>query len=157
MKTNRKSCLDEMQNQKLLKLEEYGFWMMFWASLAVILGQLFLGGSFKEIAGEMLILLIGSAYLCVTSLKNGLWAKSSTPTKKGNALASILPAAVIGALNAARLVKNGAADVRSVLIVIAIMAGTYLACFAVLEWFRAVYHKRRTKLDGPEEESDENA
>ena len=60
MKTNRKSCLDEMQNQKLLKLEEYGFWMMFWASLSVILGQLFLGGSFKEIAGEMLILLIGS-------------------------------------------------------------------------------------------------
>ena len=34
-KKNRMNKLDEMQNQKLLKLEEYGFWIMFWA-LAVV-------------------------------------------------------------------------------------------------------------------------
>ena len=28
----KKNNLDEMQDRKLLKLEEYGFWIMFWAS-----------------------------------------------------------------------------------------------------------------------------
>ena len=33
-KKNRMNKLDEMQNQKLLKLEEYGFWIMFWVCLS---------------------------------------------------------------------------------------------------------------------------
>ena len=44
--------LDEMQNQKLLKLEEYGFWIMFWALAVAIAVQLLTGATIKEVAGN---------------------------------------------------------------------------------------------------------
>ena len=64
-KKKRMDKLDEMQNQKLLKLEEYGFWIMFWVLLASIVVQLFTGAGIKEIIGEIVVLLIGSIYLSI--------------------------------------------------------------------------------------------
>ena len=90
MKKTRKNNLDEMQDQKLLKLEEYGFWVMFWALVLSIVIQLIIGSSIKEVLGEIIVLLIGSGYISVTTLKNGLWTRTSIPTRKGSALASIM-------------------------------------------------------------------
>ena len=45
MKINRTNRLDEMQDQKLLKLEEAGFWILFWVLSLSILVQLLTGGS----------------------------------------------------------------------------------------------------------------
>ncbi len=152
-KTNR---LDEMQDQKLLKMEEYGFWTMFWGLAAAIVVQLIMGGTIKQVAGELIVLLIGSIYLCVTSLKNGIWTRETTPTRKGSAVASIIPAVLIGAINGIKLIQNDQINTKSLLITAAIMAAVYAACFAVLEVFRAAYNKRRSALDDiPEEENGE--
>ena len=51
MKKTHKNNLDEMQDQKLLKLEEYGFWVMFWALVLSIVIQLIIGSS-KQGTGE---------------------------------------------------------------------------------------------------------
>lgn len=51
MKKAHKNNLDEMQDQKLLKLEEYGFWVMFWALVLSIVIQLIIGSSIKEVLG----------------------------------------------------------------------------------------------------------
>ena len=108
MKINRTNRLDEMQDQKLLKLEEGGFWILFWALSLAILVQLLTGGSFRQIAGELIVLAIGSIWLAVTTLKNGLWTRESAPTRKGNALASIIPAVLIGAIHVFKLnMKDG--------------------------------------------------
>ncbi len=147
--------LDEMQEQKLLKLEEYGFWVMFWALTAAIAVQLIAGGTIKEAAGELIVLLIGSVYISITSLRNGIWTKKTAPTRKGNAIASLIPAIAIGALNGIKLFHNGKTDACSVMIAAAIAAAAYLACFAVLELFRTAYNKQRAKLDGAEDESEE--
>ena len=72
MKKAHKNNLDEMQDQKLLKLEEYGFWVMFWALVLSIVIQLIIGSSIKEVLGEIIVLLIGSVYISVTTLKNAL-------------------------------------------------------------------------------------
>ena len=55
--------LDEMQNQKLLKLEEYGFWIVFWALLLSMIVQIIAGAGIKEVVGEIIVFLIGSVYL----------------------------------------------------------------------------------------------
>ena len=143
-KKNRMNKLDEMQNQKLLKLEEYGFWIMFWALAVAIAVQLLTGATIKEVAGESIVLLIGSIYLSITALKNGIWTRKTTPTRKGNAMASLIAAIVIGAKT----------DAGSLLTAIAISAATFLACFVVLELFRATYNKRRSELDDIDEESE---
>ena len=41
----KKNNLDEMQDRKLLKLEEYGFWIMFWTLAAAIVIQLVTGAA----------------------------------------------------------------------------------------------------------------
>ena len=92
MRKTRMNNLDEMQDQKLLKMEEYGFWIMFWALAIAIVVQLIIGSTFKEVIGEIAVLFIGSIYIAVTSLKNGLWTRTSTPSMKGNAITSIVPA-----------------------------------------------------------------
>ena len=155
MKINRTNRLDEMQDQKLLKLEEAGFWILFWALSLAILVQLLTGGSFRQIAGELIVLAIGSIWLAVTTLKNGLWTRESAPTRKGNALASIIPAVLIGAIHVFKLNMKDGLQPRSLLITAGISAAVYALCFGILELFRAAYNKRRSALDDiPDEESE---
>ena len=49
----RKSNLDEMQEQELLKIEHNGCWLAFWGLLIVMIIQSFAFGSFdfKALAG----------------------------------------------------------------------------------------------------------
>lgn len=155
MKKNRTNRLDEMQNQKLMKLEEYGFWIMFWTLLASIVVQLILGCSLKEVLGEIVVFLIGSVYLTATTLKNGLWERTSTPSRKGNAAVSAVPAILIGIINVLKIIQNDKADTKSILITIAISIVVYAGCFIILEVLRTAYNKRRTKLDDIDEKEGE--
>ncbi len=151
MMKKRAGNLDEMQNQKLLKLEEYGFWIMFWVLLVSIIVQFMAGAGIKEVIGEIIAFLIGSVYLAITTLRNGLWTRSSAPSRKGNALVSIIPAAVIGALNVFKMIRGNGFSTNAIYVTVGIIAAAYAGCFAILELFRARYKKRRSELDDIEE------
>ena len=83
MKHNGKNTLDEMQDQKMLKMEEYGYWILFWGLALAVVIQLLLGGSIRQVAGELIVLLLGGIYVLATSMKNGLWTRNAAPTRKG--------------------------------------------------------------------------
>ncbi len=153
-KCGKKNYPDEMQDQKMLKLEEYGFWIVFWGLAVIILVQLVTGGTIRQIAGELAALFIGSVFITFTYLKNGLWTRNSTPTRKGNALTSIIPAVLLGVIHIIKIVKNQEIKTNDILITVAVIAAAYAACFAVLELFRAVYQKRRSRLDDTGEENE---
>ena len=150
-KNRRAGNLDEMQNQKLLKLEEYGFWIVFWALLLSIIVQLTAGAGIKEVIGEIIVFLMGSVYLAVTTLRNGLWTRSSAPSRKGNALASVIPAAVIGALHVFRMIRGNGVSANALFVTAGVMAAAFAGCFVLLELFRAGSQKRRSELDDIEE------
>ena len=152
MKHNGNNTLDEMQDQKMLKMEEYGCWILFWGLALAVVVQLLLGGSIRQVAGELIVLLVGGAYVLVTSLKNGLWTRSATPTRKRNAAVSIIPAAIIGVLNVIKLIQKKDIGTNDILIAVAFAVGTYIVCFVVLEVLRVLYEKRRSKLDDVGEE-----
>lgn len=152
MKKNKQDILDEMQDQKLLKLEESGFWILFWALVLSVLVQFVMGRSFREVLGELVVLVIGGVWITVTTLKNGIWTRKSTPTRKGNALAAVIPAVLIGALNVIKMNQNHKTDTGSILTAAGISILAYAACFIVLEVFRASYNKRRDRLDDVGEE-----
>jgi len=151
MRNKRAGNLDEMQNQKLLKLEEYGFWIMFWVLLISIIVQIIAGTGIKEVIGEIIAFLIGSAYLTITTLKNGLWTSSSEPSRKRNALVSMIPAAVVGALNVFRMIQSKGISANALFVTVGIMAAAYAGCLVILELFRASSRKRRSELDDIEE------
>ena len=143
--------LDEMQDQKLLKLEEYGYWIVFYALLASIIIQFMMGGTIKQVLGEIIVFLVASAYLSVTTLKNGLWTRSSEPSRKENAVISIIPAVIIAAINAFKMIQNNQLETNSILIAAAFAIVAYIGCFVILEVYRTAYNKRRKKLDDTDE------
>ena len=155
MKRNLKNHLDEMQDQKLLKFEENGYCIMFWALVLSIVIQLIMGSSIKEVLGEIIVLLVGSVYIAVTTLKNGLWTRTSIPTRKGNALASIVPAVVIIAIHFFKMIQSNRMGTKQLLIIAAIAAAVYAGCFVILEAFRIAYNKRRSALDDIDEKESE--
>ena len=77
-----KNNLDEMQDSKLLKIEEAGLWLSFWGLMAAVIIQFVIGTTLKEIAGEIAVLAIQSIYIAFTTIRNGLWTRSYSPTKK---------------------------------------------------------------------------
>ena len=155
MKKEHNHQLDEMQDQTLLKLEEYGYWIVFWALLASIVIQLMMGGTIKQVLGEIIVFLIASVYLSVTSLKNGIWTRTSETSRKGNAIVSIIPAVIIAAINVFKMIQNNKLEPSTILIAAAFMIASYIGCFVILEVYRATYNKRRKKLDDIDENEKE--
>lgn len=144
-----KIILDEMQEQNLLKLEETGFWIVFWSLFVAIVVQFIINPDIKMIVGEAIVLLIASIYIAYSSIKNGLWNKRTVPTRKQNAVTSMIPALLLGIIHIVRtffVLKK--AITPGVIITIGIrIAIVYILCFVVLEIMRNIYQKRRNKLD----------
>ncbi len=70
MRKPMKNNLDEMQEQSLLKIESRGMWMAYYGLTLSILIQAFFGGeqTVRSIAGECILLLILSVYVCAACL-----------------------------------------------------------------------------------------
>ena len=149
-----KKHLDEMQEQKLLHIEEIGFWLVFWALFIAIIVQFLLGAHLKEIAGEGIVLLVASIYIAVRSLKNGLWTHSYAPNFKTNASASILPAFLLGIIKAVKLLTatEGQFPFDALPQLLLHIFVVYVICLAVLEIMRLVYNRRRKTLDDFDDE-----
>ena len=151
-----KNMLDEMQDNKLLKIEEFGFWLVFWILFAAILLQALIGTTLKELAGEIATLLAASVYIVFSSLKNGLWTRKFTPTLKTNAVVSTIPSFILGVINAVRafVILKKPIEFGATIQIVAMCAGVYILCFALMELFRLIYIKRRRKLDDIEDENE---
>ena len=101
-----KNNLDEMQEQKLLHIEQRSFWLAFWMLIAAILVQQLLGGDSRSFMGECIILAVVGVYMVVTCLKNGLWDRQLSPTPKTNFGISLLTGAVMGSVWGNRFVEQ---------------------------------------------------
>ena len=152
MKSKGSDILDDMQDQKMLKMEEYGYWILFWGLALAVVIQLLLGGTIRQVAGELVVLLLGSVFVLANSLKNGLWTRNAVPTRKRNAVTSVIPAVIIGVLNGIKLIQRKNISTNDILIAVAFTVGTYIVCFVVLEVLRILYEKRRSRLDDVGEE-----
>lgn len=153
----RQNTLDEMQENKLLKIEGAGFWLAFAGLLTAIVIQVLVRPDLRQIAGELTVFFVMSIYLIVLCLKNGLWSKTPAPTGKGNVISSAAAALAVGVIFIVRsqlILRNGFSKEFAVILLVS-MAVVFGGCFATLEVTRAIYWRRRSKLDHPSEESGE--
>lgn len=150
---NAKYHMDEMQEFQLLRLEERGFWITFWALCASVVVQALAGTGLREIAGELAALLIAGGCIMVFCLKNGLWARNYKPSLKMNAAFSAAAALALGAVFALRafVVLRKPVSFELAWRIALLMVIGYGACFGLLELARAVYKKMRQRLDDTEE------
>lgn len=147
----RQNMLDEMQENKLREIEGAGFWLAFAGLLTAIVIQVLLHPDLRQIAGELTVFFIMSIYLIALCLKNGLWSKTPAPTVKGNVISSAVAALAIGAVLIVRsqlILRKGLSEHFAVLLLLS-MAIVFGGCFATLEVARAIYWRRRSKLDQP--------
>jgi len=82
----QKNKLDEMQEQKLLKIEHNGVWLAFWGLLLMIIIQTIAGrgNALQYMAGEFIIFMALSIYLLAACLKNGIWDRRLAPNLRTN-------------------------------------------------------------------------
>lgn len=151
---NKKSYLDEMQDRKLLKIEEIGVWLAFWGLVIAIALQFLLGGTIRNIVGEIAVLVALSVHILFSCIKNGIWARDYKPSVKANAVASIISALVFGALLAIKVFHASPDGVRPPIIITIVLSiiGISVICFIVLELVRRLYKKRREKLEDTKED-----
>lgn len=96
----RKNNLDEMQEQKLLKIEHNGAWFAFWGLLATILIQVAIGKEnlFRNIVGEWIVFMCLAAYISVSCMKNGIWDRNLQPNGKTNIILSLVAGTICGSV-----------------------------------------------------------
>lgn len=149
-----KNQLDEMQEQKLLKIEHNMAWLAFWGLLAAIVAQVVLlgFGDFKAIAGECIVVIVISVYLVIDCVHNGIWDRKLKADPKTNFLASLIGALIFGAVTAFRVYHNSG-DLDSAVYTFLLSAAFVLVlCYGLLTLIAGIYKKRLKKMEDSEEE-----
>ena len=144
-----KNNLDEMQEQKLLKLESRGFWLIWWALLAAMAVQLLVYGveAYHLLLGEWAVFMLSSVYVTAACIKQGLWDRKLKPNFKTNLLMSLLAGVVSGGFMGIYSYRSfGAAE--AAFWTVALVGGcTFVLCLLALSLSTAAYKRRRQKLD----------
>lgn len=145
----KKNNLDEMQEQKLLKLESRGFWLIWWGLLAAMAVQLLVYGveAYHLLLGEWAVFMLSSVYMAVACVKQGLWDRKLKPNFKTNLLMSLLAGVVFGGFMGVYSYRSFGA-VEAAFWTVALVGGcTFVLCLLALSLSAAAYKKRRQKLD----------
>lgn len=96
-----KNRLDEMQEQKMLRIEHNGFWMGFFGLTIAIVGQTIYYGPENcgdYIIGEFVVFLCMGACTMLGCIRNGVWDRRLAPSWKVNLCASLLAGVLAGIL-----------------------------------------------------------
>ena len=143
----KKSNVDEMQEQTLLRIEHNGCWLAFWGLLAAMAVQGVMGAGIRELAGEWIVFMGLCLYLLVSCLRCGIWDRKLKANGKTNLLVSLIAGAAVGVFVAVLLLRYGLEWPDLALIALIPAVCTFVLCFAALTVCMALYKKRREKLD----------
>ena len=142
----KKSNLDEMQEQELLKIEHYGCWMAYWGLLAAMVIQMVMRVPGAQMLGEWIIFVIMSLYICIACMRKGIWDRRLKANWKTNLVISLLASVVVAVLVV--LSNPYLSEPLDYVLTAGLTGGfTFVLCFAALSIGMKLYKKRREKLD----------
>ena len=142
----KKSNLDEMQEQEMLKIEHYGCWMAYWGLLAAMVIQMVMRVPGAQMLGEWIIFAIMSLYICIACMRKGIWDRRLKAHWKTNLVISLLAAVAVAVLV---ILSNPYLSEPLDYVLTAGLAGgfTFVLGFAALSVSLKLYKKRREKLE----------
>ena len=142
----KKSNLDEMQEQALLKIEHNGCWLAFWGLLAAMALQMVMRVPGRQMLGEWIVFMALSLYIVIACLRKGIWDRHLKANWKTNLIVSLLAAVAAGIL--VTLSNPYLSEPLDYVLVAGLTGGfTFLLCFAALSVCTKLYRNRRNKLD----------
>ena len=153
----RRSNLDEMQEQELLKIEHNGCWLAFWLLLIAMVVQCFAFGSmdFRVLGGEWTVFMILSVYLAIACVRKGIWDRRIPMDTKSNVIASLIAGAAIGVFNMALILKKYPKPLGAAAAGIFIGSITFVICFAVLTVLMKQTQKKQAEMEAEPSEANE--
>ena len=142
----KKSNLDEMQEQALLKIEHNGCWLAFWGLLAAMALQMVMRVPGRQMLGEWIVFMALSLYIVIACLRKGIWDRHLKANWKTNLIVSLLAAVAAGIFV---ILSNPYLSEPLDYVLVAGLTGgfTFVLCFAALSVCTKLYRNRRNKLD----------
>lgn len=160
MKKKMTNKLDEMQEQKMLKIERNGCWFAFWGLLAVLFIQIIIYGygdeSLRYMAGEWMVFMCLALYITIDCLRNGVWDRRLSPTPIVNVCASAIAGVAVGVLNFTVSYRNYHMPVGAVAAGLIMGIVTMGLCFAALTCCTFLYKKSVKHLEREDTEDDKD-
>lgn len=153
---NRRSNLDEQQEQVLLKIEHNACWFSFWGLLTANVVQMIIYGPqdcMKYLVGEWIIFMCISLYLAIACLKNGIWDRKLKANVQTNAIISLLAAVICGIVSMIIKLKDFPDKIFGC-VAVGVFMGTliFVLTFIALEVSRKLVNKRIQALEKEPEE-----
>lgn len=148
----KRNNLDEMQEQKLLKIEHNGCWLAFWGLLAAMLVQVILGAEAKQLAGEWLVFMALAVYLSAACMRAGIWDRKLNMGWKTNLLFSIGPALMVAVIQYVVSLRRYGKPEGSLAAACFTAAITFVLCFLAITLAAHITKKRQKKLNEEPEE-----
>lgn len=144
-----KNNLDEMQEQKLLRIEHNGVWLAFWSLLIVISIQSVIGGESRgyNVTGELVVFFVLDLYILVACMKNGIWDRKLQANTKTNMIGSLIAGVVVGLLNFISSYLKYHKLLGSIATGIMMLISTAIFTFVILSICASIYKKRVKKLE----------
>ena len=142
----KKSNLDEMQEQALLKIEHNGCWLAFWGLLAAMALQMVMRVPGRQMLGEWIVFMALSLYIVIACLRKCIWDRHLKANRKTNLIVSLLAAVATGIFV---ILSNPYLSEPLDYVLVAGLTGgfTFALCFAALSISMKLYKKRREKLE----------
>lgn len=155
-----KNRLDEMQEQKMLKIEHNGFWLGFVGLAAAIIIQVIYYGPENctdYMRGEFIVFLCLGVYTMVQCVRNGIWDRKLAPSWKVNLYASLLAGVVAGLLRFIVVWCEYHLIWSCMAAGVVAAVNTFVLTFGVLGISLFAYKQRENRLEReyPDENSDE--
>ena len=149
--------LDEMQEQKLLKIEHNGCWGAFWGLLAAMVIQLLTGAEPQAVAGEWLVFMALALYMGVACMHAGIWDRRLSNSWKVNLVISLIAALCVGLFQFAFTYLRYHEPVGSLWGAAILTGVTFVLCFAAISIAGRITKKRQAALNSEPEEDEEQA
>ena len=145
------SNLDEMQEQKMLKIEHNGYWLGFWGLLAAILIQAALDpGNIRAMMGEFVVFTLMGAYMVLDCMRNGIWDRKLKPNWQTNLKASLLAGVLFDVYQGVRYYFRGQSIPGAIVNLIVNFLLISLSCFVLLQIMSILTKKRKQHLEDEE-------
>ena len=143
------SNLDEMQEQRLLKIEHNGCWFAFWALLVAMIVQTIAydDSMMRSVAGEWIVFMCLAVYLSFGCLKNGIWDRKFKANGKTNVILSLVSSLVCASIFSVSSYIKYDSLMGSVATGVIMFTSVFLLTLIALTVTMKMYQKKITKLE----------
>lgn len=150
----KKTNLDERQEQILLKIEHNGCWLAFWLLfMSLVIETIAYFDNPKVYMGEWLIFMVLAIYIFAGCMKNNIWDRKLKPNASTNLVVSLIAGGVVAVFNSIAMIIR-TPDFVGIAIGLSAFVGvlTFAVCFIILQVSASVQKKKQMKLDAEPEE-----